>query len=96
MAAIDRLLAALADLEGDHDSADALFAAALAQELDVGSAPLAARTRHWWGRACLRRGDRDGARPLLAASRATADELAMAGLVRPARRPRRRAVTAPD
>ena len=61
----------------------------------MGSAPLAARTRHWWGRARLRRGDRAGAAPLLAASRATAEELAMSGTARPARRPRRRAVTAP-
>jgi DNA-binding SARP family transcriptional activator len=81
MAAIDRLLAALADLDGDHDAADTLFAAALAQEVAVRSAPLAARTRHWWGRAHLRRGDRDGAAPLLTAARATADDLAMAGLL---------------
>jgi DNA-binding SARP family transcriptional activator len=81
MAAIDRLLAALADLDGDHRAADTLFAAALAQEVAVRSAPLAARTHHWWGRARLRRGDRDGAAPLLAASRATAEELSMAGLL---------------
>ena len=79
MGAIDRLLAGLADLEGDHDGADRLFAAALAQELAMRSAPLAARTRHWWGRAlpAPRRSCRRA--PLLATSRATADELGMAG-----------------
>ncbi len=81
LGAIDRLLAGLADVEGDHDGADAWFAAALAQEVAMGSAPLAARTRHWWGRARFRRGDRAGAAPLLVASRATAEELAMPGLL---------------
>ena len=70
LGAVDRLLAGLADLEGDHDDADRLFAAALAQEQAVRSPPLQARTRHWWGRALLRRGDVARARPLLEQARA--------------------------
>lgn len=80
MCAIDRLLAGLADLAGDHDEADRLFAAALEQEGAVRSAPLQARTRHWWGRALLRRGDHSRARPLLAQAEDSARILAMVGL----------------
>ena len=78
--AIDRLLAGLAALEGDHDSADALFAAALAQERRrrIGAArrphPALVGPRP---PAPWRSGRR---RPRCwPTSRATADELAMAG-----------------
>ena len=81
LCAIDRLLAGLADLEGDHDDADRLFSAALTQEHAMRSAPLEARTRHWWGRALHRRGDHARAQPLLVQSRATAQALGMIGLV---------------
>jgi DNA-binding SARP family transcriptional activator len=82
MCAVDRLLAGLAALEGDHDGADRLFAAALDQEHGVGSSPLQARTQHWWGRALRRRGDRARAAPRLERARSIASELGMAALVR--------------
>jgi DNA-binding SARP family transcriptional activator len=81
LCAIDRLLAGLADLDGEYVEADRLFAAALDQERAVRSAALQARTRHWWGRALLRRGDHAAARPLLAEARAAAYALEMHALV---------------
>jgi len=81
LGAVDRLLAGLAELEGDHDEADRLFAAALSQETAIRSLPLQARTQHWWGRALRRRGEHAKARPLLEQSRTTADKLGMAGLL---------------
>jgi len=81
MCSIDRLLAGLAAVDGDHTEADRLFALALAQEKALRAPPLATRTRHWWGRALARRGDTDRARPLLAEARAAAHELGMRGLV---------------
>jgi DNA-binding SARP family transcriptional activator len=81
LGAVDRLLAGLAELEGDHDEADRLFAAALSQETAIRSLPLQARTQHWWGRALRRRGEHAKAQPLLDQSRATADKLGMARLV---------------
>ncbi len=95
MGAIDRMLAGLAALDGDHDRADELFAAALAQELGVGSPPLAARTRHWWGRARLRRGDRAGATELLGSVARDGRGAGNGRAARAARRPRRRFLTAP-
>ena len=80
MGAVDRLLAGLADLEGDHDEADRLFAAALSQERAMQSLPLQARTQHWWARALYRRGDYARGRRLLAQSKAIADKLGMTGL----------------
>ena len=82
LCAIDRLLAGLAALEDDHDSADRLFARALAQEQSMRSPPLAARTAHWWGRALHRRGDFARAEPLLAQARASAHALGMDALVK--------------
>jgi hypothetical protein len=79
--AVDRLLAGLAALEGEHDEADRLFAAALALEESVQSPPLVARTRHWWARALVRRGDVGRAQPLIAAALDTANELGMLHLV---------------
>jgi len=82
IASCDRMLAGLAHLLGEHDNADRLFAAALAFEEDgLRSPPLAARTRHWWARALIERGEHQRAQPLLTASRATAARLGMAGLV---------------
>jgi hypothetical protein len=81
MCSIDRLLAGLAAVDGDHAEADRLFALALAQEEALRAPPLATRTRHWWGRALTRRGETDRARPLLAAARTAADELGMRGVV---------------
>jgi DNA-binding SARP family transcriptional activator len=80
LCAVDRLLGGLADLEGDHDNADRLFAAALSLERAMHSPPLQARTQHWWARALYRRGDHSRARRLLVQSRATADMLGMTGL----------------
>lgn len=80
MCAVDRLLAGLDALAGDHDAADARFAAALAQERAVRSRPLEARTQHWWGRALRRRGDDRAARPHLARAADLAVELGMAAL----------------
>jgi hypothetical protein len=71
----------LAALEGEHDEADRLFAAALALEESVQSPPLVARTRHWWARALVRRGDAEGAQLLIAAALDTANELGMLHLV---------------
>ncbi len=77
MCSVDRLLGGLAALDGDHGEADRLFAAALAQEEGVRSPPLAARTRHWWARAMIRRGDTAQALPLIADALETADRLGM-------------------
>jgi class 3 adenylate cyclase len=77
MCSVDRLLGGLAALDGDHEEADRLFAAALDQEEGVPSPPLAARTRHWWARAMIRRGDTEPALPLIAAALETADRLGM-------------------
>ena len=78
--AVDRLLGGLAALEGQHDDADRLFEAALTQEQGVGSRPLEARTRHWWGRALQRRGDDALARPHLDAAAVIASDLGMTAL----------------
>ncbi len=77
MCSVDRLLGGLAALEGDHAEADQLFAAALDQEEGLRSPPLAARTRHWWARALIRRGDTEPAIPLIAAALETAERLGM-------------------
>jgi hypothetical protein len=79
--AIDRLLGGLAALEGEHDEADRFFAAALALEESVQSPPLAARTRHWWARAMVRRGDASRAEPLIRDALETANALGMVHLV---------------
>ena len=79
--AVDRLLAGLAALDGEHDESDRLFAVALAQEEAVQSPPLAARTRHWWARAMVRRGEIDRARPLIDDALAAARGLGMVHLV---------------
>ncbi len=81
MCSIDRLLAGMASVDNDHAEADRLFAAALAQEEALRAPPLVARTKQWWGRALARRGDIDGARPLLTAARADAEALGMRGVV---------------
>ncbi len=82
MCSVDRLLASLAAVDGDHAEADRLFAAALAQEEALRSAPLATRTKHWWGRALARRGEAERAAPLLADARAAAELLGMHAVVR--------------
>ncbi len=81
MCSVDRLLAGLAAVDGDHAEADRLFASALAQEEALRSAPLVARTRHWWGRALARRDETELALPLLAAARSAAEQLAMRAVV---------------
>ena len=81
MCAVDRLLAGLDALLGRHDEADAQFAAALTQEQAVRSRPLEARTHHWWGRALLRRGNEDAARPHIDAAHEIASSLGMTALV---------------
>jgi tetratricopeptide (TPR) repeat protein len=82
MGAVDRVRAGLAALAGDHDEADRLFDAALAQERALRSSPLEARTQHWWGRALLHRGDTARGCELLRDARARADGMAMCGLTR--------------
>ncbi len=77
MCSVDRLMGGLAALDGDDAEADRLFAAALQQEEGVRSPPLAARTRHWWARALIRRGDPDRALPLIVAALETTDRLGM-------------------
>ena len=47
----------------------------------VAGAMLAARTRHWWGRALIRRGEPERAAPLLTDARAAALQLGMVGVV---------------
>ena len=81
MCSYDRFLAGLAAVDGDHDEADRLFTAAVAQEEAVRSPPLVCRTKHWWGRALARRGEPDRARPLLDDARASAERLGMRGVV---------------
>ena len=81
MCAYDRLLAGLAAVDGDHPEADRLFAAALAQEEALRAPPLVTRTKHWWGRALLRRGEYERGRPLLADARASAECLGMLAVV---------------
>jgi class 3 adenylate cyclase len=81
MCAVDRLLAGLAAVDGDHVEADRLFAGALALEESARSLPLATRTRHWWGRALIRRGEPDRATPLLTQASADAEHLAMTAVV---------------
>ncbi len=80
--AVDRLLAGLAAVDGDHEVADHLFAQALRQEQALRSPPLVARTRHWWARALIRQGHGARAAPLLEEALVTARQLAMTGLVR--------------
>ena len=82
MCAVDRLQAGLAALDGDHDEADRLFAGALAQERVLRSRPLETRTRHWWGRALLARGETERAVELLTRARELAVELGMSAVLR--------------
>jgi len=82
IASCDRMLAGLTHLLDEHDNADRLFATALIFEEDgLRSPPLAARTRHWWARALIERGEHQRAEPLLTDSRTTAARLGMVGLV---------------
>ena len=78
--AYDHLLAGLAAVDGDRAEADRLFAAAISQEEALRSPPPVTRTKHWWGRALLRRGERDRC-PLLAEARASAEQLGMRAVV---------------
>ena len=82
--AVDRYLGMLASVVRQWSDAEAHFDAAVELEGRVGSPPLLARTRHWYGRMLLARdgpGDRDRAVDLLAESLRTAESLGMAGLV---------------
>ncbi len=81
ISSIDRLLAGLAALDGDHAESDRLFAAAFAQEQALSAPPLVARTQHWWARALIRRGEPERAPALIESARATASELGMTHLV---------------
>jgi hypothetical protein len=81
MCAIDRLLAGLAAVDGDDAEADRLFSSALAQEEALRSLPLITRTKHWWGRALLRRGEMERAEQLLSEARASAHTLGMRAVV---------------
>jgi class 3 adenylate cyclase len=88
--AVDRYLGMTAAVAGDLDEADARFAAALALEDRVAAAPLAARTRYWYGRTLLARGgpgDAERARSLLADSAGAARRLGMARLADQAQAP---------
>jgi hypothetical protein len=83
LGAADRYLAILADITGDSQQADELFEAALGLEESVGGVPLATRTRLWWARSLITRGEEPG-RPAAAALLRTAAEdaarLGMAGV----------------
>lgn len=81
MCAYDRLLTGLAAVDGDQVEADRLFAAALAQGEGLRAPPLLTRTKHWWGRALMRRGELVHGRSLLAEARASAENLGMRAVV---------------
>ena len=80
---VDRYLGMLAATMGDAETAAEHYAAALAHEESIGAAPLAARTRYWFGRLLVGSADaveRERGRLLLEESRRSADELGMAAL----------------
>ncbi|MBA3653096.1 MAG: AAA family ATPase [Actinobacteria bacterium] len=86
--AADRYLGMLAGAAGDGPAALEHFAAAVALEEGVGSAPGAARTRYWWARQLMAGGDRAGRREaqgLLAKAVEVADNLGMKPLARQVR-----------
>ncbi|MDQ3293674.1 MAG: hypothetical protein M3527_04400 [Actinomycetota bacterium] len=70
----------LAAHSGSGEPADH-YRAALALEERVGSRPWTARTRYWYGRLLLDAGDADAGAAMLAAARADAAALNMAGLL---------------
>ena len=81
---VTRLLALLEARLGRWDEALAHFHSALAELERLGAAPYLARTRYELGRALLHRGrpeDREPARELLGAARATAEALGQEGLL---------------
>jgi hypothetical protein len=83
LGAADRYLAILADATGDWRQADELFEAALKLEESVGGVPLATRTRLWWARSLINRGqdaDRQAAADLLTRAAEDAARLGMAGV----------------
>jgi tetratricopeptide (TPR) repeat protein len=77
-----RVLALLAESLERWDEARAYFEDAIAACRRMGARPCLARTEYEYGRALLARGDRAGARGLLASALAAAGELGMTGLVR--------------
>ena len=80
---VDRYLGMLAATMGDTATAAEHYESALAQEESIGAAPLAARTRYWFGRLLVGSADateRERGRLLLEGSRRSADELGMAAL----------------
>jgi tetratricopeptide (TPR) repeat protein len=84
MGAVDRYLGMLASTDRRWAAAEGHFDAALELEEGLGSEPLTARTRHWYGRMLLARdgpGDRSKASELFSRSLETAERLGMEGLV---------------
>jgi AAA ATPase domain/Adenylate and Guanylate cyclase catalytic domain len=83
--AVDSFLAAVLAMEGRHDEAQELFRSGLDLEEGFGATAMAAQTRYWWAQSLLGRdaaGDREQAASLLAESRAVAERLGMAPLLR--------------
>ncbi len=62
---VDRLLALLHDALGEHERADALFAAATQLQMALSSPTWVARTQVDWASSLLARGERDRARVVL-------------------------------
>jgi tetratricopeptide (TPR) repeat protein len=88
LGAVDRFVGMLSAVLGRWETAEAHFDSALALEARVGAPPLAARTRYWFARMLLARGepiDRGHADQLLAASLLRAEDLGMSRLAEQAR-----------
>ena len=83
LGAVDRYLGMLAIITGNWDDAQARFEAALRLEDGLAAPPLLARTRYWYGRMLVARGERadlERADELLTSSRDAARLLGMARL----------------
>lgn len=92
--AVDRYLGILAAVIGDQPRAAEHFRAAVALEEALASAPLLARTRYWWARTLIDRGDPLDvavATELIDDAARVADRLGMAELAAACRHDRRHA-----
>ena len=85
LGAVDRYLGMLATAMGNWQDAETRFQGAIRIEDGLAAPPLVARTRYWYGRMLLARGDSAGAErahELLASARDASRRLGMAGLHR--------------
>ena len=80
--AADRYRGALLSVLGRHDEAIAALQAAIVLERRLGAEPFIVRSQYWLGRALIAAGLHDDARDALTLSRAGAEKLGMAGVVR--------------